>query len=320
MQKSTKAKLLFVAVVVGVFGIFLLLRGGGVTSSQPYVESVFPPQVPPGSVVVVSGRDFSPNKEENKVSLGKLELPVAEGGEYHLVVMVPENAKTGMLVVTTRGVASNPVSLEIFGSDSENPHAMKGSDANAEEGKEHSGMSGAMPHMFFDGNDAKPAPDFKLPDNSGKMHTLSEFKGNFVVLNFWASWCEPCVAEVPSLLNMARHYANSNLKVVAVSIDKSWEDAQKVISPSSSNILVLLDPKDEVAPSYGTQKIPETYIINPEGKIVAKFIGSRKWDSQLFIRYFGQLMQQPTPSEQNDPHEETAPAKIKQDPPPKTKK
>lgn len=127
----------------------------------------------------------------------------------------------------------------------------------------------------------RPAPPFELPDSAGNTHSLSEYRGKVVFLNFWASFCDPCREEMPSMEALVRQYQNQGMVMVAVSHDPKKEDMDGFMSQflpgERSAMTVLWDPKSEVAKSYGTQLIPETYIIDREGRIVARFVNAYDW-------------------------------------------
>lgn len=125
----------------------------------------------------------------------------------------------------------------------------------------------------------KPAPTFQLPDALGKTHTLEEFRGNTVLLHFWASWCAPCVTELPQWIELSTAFKNMPVRMIAVSLDQKWEDAQKILPSSklSPNITSLLDISAQVPDLYGTYQFPETYLINPSLQIVTKWVGPQNW-------------------------------------------
>lgn len=127
----------------------------------------------------------------------------------------------------------------------------------------------------------RPAPYFELVDQEGQVRTLSEFRGQVVFLNFWASFCEPCRREMPSMEQLVRQYDRQGMVMVAISLDESWEDAnafmEAFLPGQRSAMTVLLDQNEETAHRYGTELIPETYIIDREGTIVARFVGDYDW-------------------------------------------
>jgi thiol-disulfide isomerase/thioredoxin len=131
----------------------------------------------------------------------------------------------------------------------------------------------------------KAAPAFELKDDSGKTHTLSELKGNVIVLHFWASWCPPCLEEIGAWLKFAEQFQGPNTKIkakfVAVSLDESWNDAHKILPASAlpSNVISLLDLSKEVPEKFGTYQFPETYLIGPDLTVVTKWVGAQNWEN-----------------------------------------
>lgn len=120
-------------------------------------------------------------------------------------------------------------------------------------------------------------PDFKLPDASGKLWSLADLKGRPVLLNFWATWCAPCVEEMPSLESLAEQLGNDAV-VLAVSVDEDW-DAIRRFFPKGTSLSVVWDESKQIPKKFGTEKYPETFLIDAEGKLRHYFINKRKWDS-----------------------------------------
>ncbi|MGN7723762.1 redoxin domain-containing protein [Chitinophaga sp. 22620] len=119
----------------------------------------------------------------------------------------------------------------------------------------------------------EPMIDFAQPDVNGKPVKLSDFRGKYVLLDFWASWCGPCRAENPNVLKAYNTYKDKNFTVVGVSLDDSGEKWRKAIEEDGMPWVQLSDLKgfkNEVASQYGIQAIPSTFLVNPEGVIIAK--------------------------------------------------
>jgi peroxiredoxin len=121
------------------------------------------------------------------------------------------------------------------------------------------------------------APDFELADPSGKKVSLRSLRGRPVLLNFWATWCQPCVEEMPALESLVRHGGASHITVITVSVDESWDVVNKFF-PSGTALKVLLDTSKEVPKKYGTEKYPETFLIDSQGRVQQLFY-QRRWDS-----------------------------------------
>lgn len=135
--------------------------------------------------------------------------------------------------------------------------------------------------------------DFSLPDVDGdKTYTLNDFKGKLVLLNFWASWCAPCVKEFPSMINLVKQM-NGNLVVLAVSHDSQRDDLKafiKAFEPIPKEFVVLWDKQRVVGKEYGTEVLPESYIISPEQKLIRKVVGVETWDHPEALKFFKDLV------------------------------
>jgi peroxiredoxin len=121
------------------------------------------------------------------------------------------------------------------------------------------------------------APDFQVVTESGKTITAKSFGGKLLVLNFWATWCPPCVEETPSLNEMARQMAGQGVVVVAVSVDRNGEAYKAFLQCMKVGFETSRDPESTISASFGTYKFPETYVITPDGKVVEKYIANQNW-------------------------------------------
>jgi len=141
-----------------------------------------------------------------------------------------------------------------------------------------------------------PAKDFAL-ELSGKPIHLSDLRGKVVVLDFWASWCPPCVQEAPSLNRLQKYIESRNALILGVAADEDAYAFSKFIIDQGVTFPTYRDPasKDRGSPialSYGTSMIPEAYIIDRHGKIARKVIGPQEWDSPDMRAYFDALLAQ----------------------------
>ena len=132
------------------------------------------------------------------------------------------------------------------------------------------------------------APDFTVRD-SERAVTLSQFKGQVVVLNFWATWCPPCVEELPSLMQMQQRMKSHGVTVLAISIDADENDYRRFLRDHNVNLLTVRDPDQKSNSLYGTSKYPETYIVDRNGIVRRKFIGAVDWTEPEVIDFLGKL-------------------------------
>lgn len=121
------------------------------------------------------------------------------------------------------------------------------------------------------------APSFAITTDSGKKITRSEFGGKLLILNFWATWCPPCIEELPSLSDFASSVKDSGIVVLAVSIDKNEKVYRQFLQRNRVGFETARDPEANIAADYGTFKWPETYVINSDGKVLEKYISNRNW-------------------------------------------
>jgi len=132
----------------------------------------------------------------------------------------------------------------------------------------------------------KPAPDFNVADGSTSIH-LADYRGKIVLLNFWASWCEPCILELPSLTQF--HHEHPEYPILAVSIDEDPDAYKQFLVRRHVDFITVRDPKQTAASKYGTEQWPETYVIDREGRIRRRFIGATDWTSPEILRYLKTL-------------------------------
>ncbi len=132
------------------------------------------------------------------------------------------------------------------------------------------------------------APDFTVRD-SDKAVSLSQLKGQVVVLNFWATWCPPCVEEMPSLVQMQQRMQSKGVTVLAVSVDVDEGNYRRFLKDHGVNLLTVRDPDQKASGLYGTFKFPETYIIDRNGVLRRKFIGGVDWTAPDVLEYLGKM-------------------------------
>jgi peroxiredoxin len=140
-----------------------------------------------------------------------------------------------------------------------------------------------------------PVPDFILPDLEGKSHRLADLRGRVVVLNFWATWCPPCIDEMPSLQRLHRALADRGIAVLAVSVDERFSDVSAFARKFQLTFTVLHDEGKKVSRKYQTFKYPETYILDREGRLKTKVVGPRDWAAPTVIRDMVELLKEEPP-------------------------
>ena len=134
------------------------------------------------------------------------------------------------------------------------------------------------------------APDFSITTDNGRTITRANFGGKLLVLNFWATWCPPCIEELPSLDEFQRELANQGVVVLGVSVDKDAKAYKRFLDRTKVSFLTTRDPENKLNADYGTFKFPETYIINREGKVVSKIISATNWTDDRMLSYVKSLL------------------------------
>lgn len=149
-------------------------------------------------------------------------------------------------------------------------------------------VSGTLEVRIINAGDT--APNFSIVTEHGKTVTRSDFGGKLLVLNFWASWCPPCITELPSLNQFATEYASQGVVVLGVSIDKNEHLYKNFLTQRQVAFDTARDPEANISASYGTFQIPETYLIDRNGKVLEKVISNMDWmDPQFLARVKGML-------------------------------
>jgi len=137
----------------------------------------------------------------------------------------------------------------------------------------------------------KTAQDFPTEIN-GKPGRLSDLRGKVVVLNFWATWCPPCVEETPSLNKLQKYIESRDALVLGVSVDEDIGAYEKFLKDQGVAFPTFREPTRKVALDYGTPVFPDTYVIDRHGKIARKFYGPQQWDSPEMLAYFDSVLGQ----------------------------
>jgi thiol-disulfide isomerase/thioredoxin len=137
----------------------------------------------------------------------------------------------------------------------------------------------------------QPAPDFTLTDLQGRSTTLSQLRGKVVIVNFWASWCPPCRAEMPSMEQLHRELSGQGLVMLAINIEQDGRrTVPQFLAANPHSFPVLLDDREVVQRRYGVNRFPESFVIRKDGVIDDKIIGAIDWAEPRAVAYFRDLL------------------------------
>ena len=131
------------------------------------------------------------------------------------------------------------------------------------------------------------APDFTVKDDARSV-SLHDLKGKVVLLNFWATWCPPCVEEMPSLVAL-QNKMKDKVTVLAISVDVDEGAYKKFLKDHGVDLLTVRDPDEKSNTLYGTFKYPETYVIDRDGVVRRKFVGPVDWTNPDIVQYLSKL-------------------------------
>jgi thiol-disulfide isomerase/thioredoxin len=156
-------------------------------------------------------------------------------------------------------------------------------------------LMAALVYAIYDGieervvGEGDSAPAFTITADNGRSVSMPHFGGKLLVLNFWASWCPPCVEETPSLSRLAQHYADKGVVVLAISVDQNEKSYRTFLETYKPAFLTARERK--LHEDFGTFVYPETYIISANGKVLRKIAAAADWTAPDAIQYFDGLLQ-----------------------------
>lgn len=143
-------------------------------------------------------------------------------------------------------------------------------------------------------NVGQAAPDIELFDSNRAKTTLSSLKGSVVFINFWATWCESCVEELPSINRLFSYFSdNTNLKILTILYKDDIHNALEYMSRNRYSFPVFFTMDSSAAKKYGITGVPETFIIDKKGILRNKIIGPADWDTSRALEIFQMLMNEP---------------------------
>lgn len=133
------------------------------------------------------------------------------------------------------------------------------------------------------------APGFELPvlrmtdDEQGRRLDLSSFEGRVVLVNFWATWCEPCEREMPAMERLYQALPREQFELVAIAIDDDEALVRKFQDQYKLSFPILLDQDQSIYRAYQTMGVPESLLIDRDGQIVERYVGPREWDAPEYV-------------------------------------
>lgn len=132
------------------------------------------------------------------------------------------------------------------------------------------------------------APDLGLPDLTGKIQDLKDYRGKVVLLNFWATWCPPCIKEIPSLNNLQKQFSKDEFIVLSVDVGEELKDIQTFLEHVPAEYPVLVDTSSSLTEAWQLQAFPSTYIIDRQGRLRYQYFGGLEWDEPELIKFLAQ--------------------------------
>jgi peroxiredoxin len=132
--------------------------------------------------------------------------------------------------------------------------------------------------------------EIQLKDVFGNTVSLSDFRGKVVFLNFWATWCPPCVIEMPSMQKLHRRFKDKNFVMVAINSQETDAQVKSFFDKSKLSFTALLDSSGEVGTGFDVYALPTTFVLDKEGRIIGRALGPRDWDSQASVALFDYLI------------------------------
>jgi peroxiredoxin len=153
--------------------------------------------------------------------------------------------------------------------------------------------------LFVYGTQLEPYSDaadkeFILPDLKGKTHSLSDYRGKVVLLNFWASWCQPCVQEMPDLTQLKKQLADQPFEILALNAGESKYKVGMFAKRINFNLPVLLDPSSKVFNNWDIKILPTSFLIDANGHVRYRIPGDPGWNDEQTISAIKKLIKETT--------------------------
>jgi thiol-disulfide isomerase/thioredoxin len=140
-----------------------------------------------------------------------------------------------------------------------------------------------------------------LPDLSDQEHSLSEYRGKVVLVNFWASWCQPCIYEMPALVRLQKRLAEQPFEILALNVGEKKYRVMKFVKLINFKLPVLLDPSSDTFNTWGVKILPTSFLIGPDGRIRYKILGDPDWADEGTLGILEKLLAETAPDRRGEP-------------------
>jgi thiol-disulfide isomerase/thioredoxin len=135
-----------------------------------------------------------------------------------------------------------------------------------------------------------PPPALALNDLDGRLHQLSDYRGKVILINFWATWCEPCRDEMPSIQELKKRLEGKPFVVLAVNLDEPESRIRKFLLQVKVDFTILLDPERKAAKAWNARILPASFVAGPDGGIRYSLVGEINWDHELVVSRIAELL------------------------------
>jgi len=142
--------------------------------------------------------------------------------------------------------------------------------------------------LEIDSNQVSPA--FSLPDLNGKTHTMPDYNGKVVLVNFWASWCPPCIYEMPELQRLKKHFINRPFEILAINVGEKKYKVRKFAKLINLDLPVLLDTSSETYDEWKVKTLPTSFLIDSNGNIRYQVRGNPGWENEESLNIIQNMM------------------------------
>lgn len=133
-------------------------------------------------------------------------------------------------------------------------------------------------------------PDFKLTDLDGKEHSPEQYRGKVLLINFWATWCPPCLAEMESMARLHELEKEQDFSIIAIAMGQTDEQIKEYRSKNPQPFPLLADPDSKVSEAFGVTGLPTSFLTTRSGQLAFKAQGGRKWDADRMVRTVALLL------------------------------